>query len=84
MQYVSYILEQDSVKQALEDQKSSMLEIFKDSFSVKNVYKEVNENLTYLINKDDVAATYSNIREFAQNLTLSYLNNKTKEIAESN
>jgi hypothetical protein len=84
MQYLNYIISQEQVQEALQQQESSLLDIFKETFSSSNVYKEVQENLSHLIVKDDVALTYSNIREFAQNVTLNYLNIKSKEISENN
>ena len=84
MQYLKYILEQQDIQEAIESSSNSLLEIFTDSFSTKKIYKQVEENLTNLIEKEDSNLTFSNIRQYATTLTLDYLNNKSKELAKLN
>lgn len=77
-------MEQKEVQESIESTTDSLLEIFTETFSTKSIYKRVEENLHNLIEKEDSNLTYSNIRQYAVTLTLDYLNNKSKELAQLN
>lgn len=79
--YLEHVIQEAAVRSEIVNNEQQVLQEFKESFNVNEMFKEVYENVGSFIVSDDMLKTYNNIKDYSKNKTLAYLTIKAKELA---
>ena len=79
--YLEYLINESAVQEEIKNNEETILNKFKETFSIDNIYEEVSNNLNALIEKDNISKTYENIVNFSKTYTLDYLIKTTDSLA---